>query len=91
MSTKRIDWIDSLRGVAMIAIILGHPSDNPGWLTALCYSFHVPLFFMISGALFHPEKCETFAACLKNILFHYSSRISCCIPSIFRCGTSIGG
>ena len=66
MSTKRIDWIDSLRGVAMIAIILGHPSDNPGWLTALCYSFHVPLFFMISGALFHPEKCETFAACLKK-------------------------
>lgn len=84
MSTKRIAWIDSLRGVAMIAIILGHPSGNPGKLTALCYSFHVPLFFMISGALFHPEKCGTLAACLKkystSLLLPYFMLYSVNIP-----------
>ena len=66
MSGKRFEWVDSLRGVAMIAIICGHPAANPGMLSSLCYSFHVPLFFMISGALFHAEKYRKFIDCLKK-------------------------
>lgn len=45
--TKRIDWIDVARGLALIFVYLGH------WITArvevLAYGFHLQLFFIISG------------------------------------------
>uniref|UniRef100_UPI00403FAEEE acyltransferase family protein n=1 Tax=Candidatus Enterococcus willemsii TaxID=1857215 RepID=UPI00403FAEEE len=45
-SKKRISWIDSLKGVSIIFIVLGH--------TLFPYSqylfwFHVPIFFILSG------------------------------------------
>lgn len=52
---KRIIWIDQLRGLAFYTVILGHMSigtDLKIWL----YSFHMPLFFMISGLNLNVEK-----------------------------------
>lgn len=51
MNTKRIAWIDNLRGFAMLLILLGH-SYPPHDLKMLIYSFHVPLFFFLSGYLY---------------------------------------
>lgn len=48
---KRYGWIDSLRGIAMIAIVMGHPTHTPVALGELLYSFHVPLFFYLVGSL----------------------------------------
>ncbi|WP_165060710.1 acyltransferase family protein [Adlercreutzia sp. ZJ154] len=52
----RVGWIDAARGVAMLAIIVGHFSaffyDSVGaarLLFDLTDSFHVPLFFILTG------------------------------------------
>ncbi|MBQ7202005.1 acyltransferase family protein [Candidatus Saccharibacteria bacterium] len=49
---KRVAYIDILRAIAIILVIIGHIS-YPGFTTAiykkLIYSFHIPLFFFVSG------------------------------------------
>lgn len=44
---RRIEWIDILRGMAIIFVYLGH--WNTSHLGPFAYSFHLKLFFMISG------------------------------------------
>lgn len=46
----RIQWIDATRGIAILLVILGHcigSLDDPG--NKVILSFHMPLFFFISG------------------------------------------
>jgi len=52
-TTKRIHWIDIVRGIAIILVIYGHlfNSDQQRYLI---YAFHMPLFFFISGLVFKP-------------------------------------
>lgn len=51
---ERIDWVDTAKGWGIFFIILTHIDFKTfsGWL----YSFHVPLFFFISGFLFSPKE-----------------------------------
>lgn len=50
---KRIEWVDVLRGIAILLVLLGH--NNPPFIKYI-YGFHVPLFFIISGYLYHESK-----------------------------------
>lgn len=52
---KRIVWIDQLRGLAFYTVILGHMSIGKSLKTWI-YSFHMPLFFMISGLNLNIER-----------------------------------
>lgn len=52
MENKRMMWLDALRGFGMICITLGHLGCFE-LLERYLYSFHVPLFFFISGYLYH--------------------------------------
>lgn len=50
----RIDWIDSLRGLAILLVVFGHVSRvsfeaAPGVLSALFSYVNMPLFFFLSG------------------------------------------
>lgn len=51
----RIEWLDVLRALAMYLVVVGHATDNnsPDYYKFYIYSFHMPLFFMISGASFY--------------------------------------
>lgn len=52
---ERIVWIDQLRAIAFIFVILGHmkmDATPKSWI----YSFHMPLFFMISGLSLNIDK-----------------------------------
>lgn len=55
---QRIDWIDVAKGIAMICVILVHVEEHflsPGALASTkipIYTFHMPIFFFISGYLF---------------------------------------
>ncbi len=51
---KRIDWIDCARGIGILLVMVGHGVD--GLLRALIFSFHMPLFFILSGRTFRPSK-----------------------------------
>lgn len=55
---KRIEWIDVIRGIAILMIIIGHSLDvySTSYLSALIYIVHVPIFFILSGYLFKERK-----------------------------------
>ena len=52
---KRLTWVDMARGFGILAVVLSHViSGHPvaRWL----FTFHVPLFFFLSGYLFRAKK-----------------------------------
>ncbi|MCC8422692.1 acyltransferase family protein, partial [Photorhabdus thracensis] len=49
---KRIDWVDSLKFLGMFYIYIGHLGQSAGNIYPFVFSFHVPLFFFISGLFF---------------------------------------
>lgn len=52
--TNRIEYIDSIKGLAILLMIFGHMEfHNLNWFI---YSFHMPLFFILSGFFFNVEK-----------------------------------
>lgn len=66
---NRIEWIDALKGFAILTVVIGHCvtdcissrtfPEHAYFLQALndfIYSFHMPLFFMISGYVFYLTK-----------------------------------
>ncbi len=53
----RIVWIDQLRAVAFFFVVLGHVTI-PDTMRNIIYSFHMPLFFMISGMTVNLDKLE---------------------------------
>lgn len=64
MPSHRIEYLDIAKGIGMILVYIGHcriPGDNP--LFQWIYSFHMPLFFFISGLLF---KRRDFSLILQN-------------------------
>ena len=64
---KREKWIDMLRGFGMFLVIIGH-AQCPDVLEKFIYGFHMPLFFVLSGFLFHETKCR------QEDLQHYVRR-----------------
>ncbi|MBQ7639365.1 MAG: acyltransferase [Bacteroidales bacterium] len=61
---KRINWLLILQGWAMLWVVIGHsplgePCTGPLWETVLyrfAYSFHMPLFMLVSGWLFYRTR-----------------------------------
>ncbi len=51
----RLHWIDALKGIGIILVVLAHHS-LPISLDTYIFSFHMPLFFFISGFLFDFDK-----------------------------------
>lgn len=57
LSAKRIEWIDITKGIAIFLMVCGHTSI-PKSISDFIWSFHMPLFFIVSGILYKPEKAE---------------------------------
>ncbi len=51
-SNNRIQWIDIAKGLGIFFIVLGHVFVKGNFLRQIIFSFHVPLFFIISGLTF---------------------------------------
>lgn len=54
MKTGRIKWIDVAKGICIFLVVFGHCITREGtgkvvFLNRLIYSFHMPLFFILSG------------------------------------------
>ena len=49
--TKRLDYLDMAKGFGIILVVLGHMEDIATGTRVWISSFHMPLFFMISGIL----------------------------------------
>ena len=56
----RLEWVDVARGVGIVAVVVGHVWTR-GPLRDAVYSFHMPLFFLLSGLLSRPQAHGAFA------------------------------
>lgn len=57
---KRELWIDMAKGCGILLIIGGHLFKKITWFMNFAYSFHVPLFFLVSGYLFRKKPVKVF-------------------------------
>ena len=87
--------IDLAKGVAIALVVLGHAKGIPPAFTVLAYSFHVPLFFLLSGWLSHrrsaypvPRMLQTLARTLlgtdvtkKALLPGGSTKVTLIVPA----------
>ncbi len=55
---KRIRYIDIAKGFTMLLVILGH-NDIPSECNKFIFSFHMPLFFILSGFFLKSDGWET--------------------------------
>ncbi len=58
----RIHWVDQAKGIGILLVVLAHTDLDYGWVGKYINSFHMPLFFLLSGFLFQPDKVESFRA-----------------------------
>lgn len=62
---QRIEWIDNAKGIGLLLVILGHLKAP--FLSAWIYTFHMPLFFFLSGVVFSSGKYKPRKFILKRI------------------------
>ncbi len=60
----RVKYVDIARGIAIISMVMGHTIQ--GLSHEIVYSFHMPLFIILSG-MFYKER--NFKETIKNIFF----------------------
>ena len=72
MGSKRLDWIDIAKGIAMILVIVGHTVPNPSPLRHAIFSFHMPVFFILAGYTFRPKPWrELLSGSVSRLLVPY--------------------
>ncbi len=71
--SKRNDSIDFLKGIAIFLVVLAHCWILDREIFFFIYSFHMPLFFCISGYLFSTRKKfkDFFISKLKTLIIPY--------------------
>ena len=62
---QRVEWIDVAKGIGILLVVLGHSgfSLNIRWWI---WSFHMPLFFLLSGLVFSINKYPGFYFLFKK-------------------------
>ncbi|WP_455544271.1 acyltransferase family protein [Intestinibacter sp.] len=76
---KRLEYLDIAKGFAILLVVLGHIYDMSNPIKIWIYSFHMPLFFVISGILCnHTNQKER---TISNVII--SKFKSLIIPYIF--------
>lgn len=68
---ERIKWVDVAKGWGIVMVIYGHIATD--YLSTWLYTFHVPLFFFLSGYFFNPAKAPHafFKSKAKSLLLPY--------------------
>ena len=72
----RVDWIDVTKGIAIFLMVCGHtglPEPLSNWI----WSFHMPLFFLMSGLLYKADRYPSFILFLKKRIY------SLLVPYVF--------
>lgn len=56
---KRDDVFDVMKGIAILAMVIGH-STIPKLLERFIFVWHMPLFFLVSGYFYKPKPIEEY-------------------------------
>jgi acyltransferase len=79
MPNGRIKFIDLAKGIGIFLVVMGHSMEPR---SAFIYSFHMPLFFLLSGYFYRYESFKTTLLGKVNRLlvpFYFFSIISWCV------------
>ena len=71
---ERINWVDTAKGIGLLFVIMGHL--HIPLVVTWVYTFHMPLFFFLSGVVFSGDKYtfkEFFKKKLKSLIIPYFS------------------
>ena len=69
---KRNQSIDVAKAIGIILMVVGHFNGLPLWLEKWIFSFHMPLFFVLSGYLFKPKpELQVIKGGLKSLVLPY--------------------
>lgn len=68
---KNIGWVYIAKGIGIILVVTGHftPESSPEYwqhVRKIIYTFHMPLFFLLSGYLFYLTKKAYYLTHIKN-------------------------
>lgn len=77
----KLEWILIAKGIGIILVVIGHfwPADSPVYWTEvrrIIYTFHMPLFFILSGWLYQYGKysyCELMSAKTQRLLYPFAT------------------
>lgn len=61
---ERNHYLDIYKGIGIFLVLIGHTYS--GTMNGPLYSFHMPMFFFISGFLFSPDKYPTLGTMIKR-------------------------
>ncbi|MBE7447122.1 MAG: acyltransferase family protein [Planctomycetia bacterium] len=78
---NQIDWVFIAKGIGICLVVIGHfhPESSPEYwsnLRDIIYSFHMPLFFLLSGYLYNHGKysyADLVKAKTKRLLYPFIS------------------
>lgn len=65
-SPQRLEYIDLSKGIGIILVVIGHSINGHGIIGHYISSFHMPLFFLLSGLCFNDSRYPTFAPFFKK-------------------------
>lgn len=71
IKSQRINWIDQAKGIGILLVVIGH-MNIPQELSKIIFSFHMPLFFFISGYLYNEKK---YSVNFKAVFFSKSNTL----------------
>lgn len=75
ISSNRSEFIDVCKGIGILCVYYGHTAMGGTFPSRMIFSFHMPLFFMISGIVFDVDKIHDFRFLLikiaRNLLIPY--------------------
>lgn len=53
---QRIEYIDVMKGMAILLVVIGHYLLWTPWIPTIIWSFHMPLFVFLNGFFFTPNE-----------------------------------
>lgn len=77
---RRIRYFDMSKGVGILCVVLGHSaietlgvaqSEIAEGLLAFCFSFHMPLFFLIAGYFIHADRPFAWHKEARQLIYTY--------------------
>jgi fucose 4-O-acetylase-like acetyltransferase len=84
---QRFDYLDIAKGIGVLLVLFGHLLQYGGKVSTFIFSFHMPLFYIISGMCFNPEKDSSFESFVirrfKSLVIPYF--LYCIVGLVFTC------
>lgn len=79
--SKRKDYLDIAKGIGIILVVMAHAMTRLSYLWVVINSFHMPLFFIISGILYK-TKTSWVSYIKRKIVSLYLPYVGCSLISL---------